>query len=69
MNAVLLLTGSFLESPDLEAAVKNLNAISRIIEKSIDLKELSEQAELTRLKARDAMKSALRGLAQMRKRR
>jgi|UniRef100_A0A7J2TZV1 uncharacterized protein len=67
LNTILLLTESFLEFPDPEASAKNINIISKIIGRSIDVKELLEQAEAIRLKARDAMKNTLRGLAQMRK--
>jgi len=67
LNAILLLTESFLEFPDPEASAKNIDVISRIIGRHIDVKELLEQAELIRLRARDAMKNTLRGLAQMRK--
>lgn len=67
MSAILLLTESFLEFPDPEAAARNVDLISRIIGKPVNVKELLEQAELIRLKARDAMKNALKGLAQMRK--
>jgi uncharacterized protein len=67
LNAILLLTESFLEFPDPEASAKNIDVISRIIGRHIDVKELLEQAELIRLRARDAMKNTLRGLAQMRR--
>jgi uncharacterized protein len=67
LNAILLLTESFLEFPDPEAAAQNVSMISKIISKPIDVKELLEQAELIRIKARDAMRNTLRGLAQMRK--
>ncbi|MCC6055277.1 MAG: PAC2 family protein [Desulfurococcaceae archaeon] len=67
LNTILLLTESFLEFPDPEASAKNINVISRIIGRDIDVKELLEQAEIIRLRARDAMKNTLRGLAQLRK--
>jgi uncharacterized protein len=67
INTILLLTESFLEFPDPEAAARSLEFVSRIINKPIDVKELLEQAEMIRIKARDAMRNTMRGLAQMRK--
>ena len=67
LNALLLLTESFLEFPDPEAAARSIDMISRIMGIAIDVKELIEQAELIRIRARDVMKNTLRGLAQMRK--
>ncbi len=67
VNTILLLTESFLEFPDPEAAAKSLELVSKIIGRPIDVKELVEEAELIRIKARDAMKNTMRGLIQMRK--
>ncbi|MEL9939715.1 MAG: PAC2 family protein [Ignisphaera sp.] len=67
LNTILLLTESFLEFPDPEASAKNVDIISRIIGKAIDVKELLDEAEAIRIRARDAMKNVVRGLAQMRK--
>jgi uncharacterized protein len=67
INTILLLTESFLEFPDPEAAARSIEFVSRIINKPIDVKELLEQAEMIRIKARDAMRNTMRGLAQMRK--
>jgi len=67
LDSIMLLTESFLEFPDPEASAKNIKVFSRIIGKSIDVKDLLEQAEVIRIRARDAMKNVVRNLAQMRK--
>lgn len=67
LDTVVLLTESFLEFPDPEASAKNLELLSKIINKPIDVRELLEQAELIRIRARDTMKDVVRNLAQMRK--
>ena len=67
LNTILLLTESFLEFPDPEASARNVEIISRVIGKPIDLKELLEEAETIRIRARDAMKNVVKNLAQMRK--
>ncbi len=67
MNTLVLLTESFMEFPDPEASAKNLELFSKISGISIDVKELLEQAEVIRLRAREHMKRVLPGLAQMRK--
>ena len=67
MNALVLLTESFLEFPDPEASARNLELFSKIIGITIDIKELLEQAEVIRLRAREHMKRVLPGLAQMKK--
>ena len=66
-NSLILLTESFLEFPDPEASAKNLEIFSKIIGRDIEVKELLEQAEIIRLKARDTMKGVMPNLAQMRK--
>jgi len=67
MNAVMFLTESFMEFPDPEASAKNLTLLSRFVGVEIDVKELLEQAELIRLRAREHMKRVMPNLAQMRK--
>jgi len=67
MNAIVLLTESFMEFPDPEASAKNLELFSKISGIGIDVKELHEQAEVIRVRAREHMKRVLPGLAQMRK--
>jgi len=67
LNAVMLLTESFLEFPDPEASARNVEVFGRITGKAIDVKELIEQAEVIRIKARDAMKNVVHNLARMRK--
>ncbi len=67
MRLALLLTEAFLEFPDPEASAKNLEIIGKLMGKPIDLKELIEQAEMIRIKARDAMKAAIPNLTKMRK--
>ena len=67
MNAVMFLTESFMEFPDPEASAKNLTLLSKFVGVDIDVKELLEQAELIRIKAREHMKRVMPNLAQMRK--
>ncbi len=67
VEMALLLTESFLEFPDPEASARNLEIISKLLGKEIDVKELIEQAEVIRIKARDAMKAAIPNLTKMRK--
>ena len=67
MNVVFLLTEAYLEFPDPEASARNLEILSRLIGKEIDVKELIEQAEIIRIKARDAMKATMPNLSKMRK--
>ena len=67
LDSIMLLTESFLEFPDPEASAKNIEIFSKIIRKPIDVKDLLEQAEVIRIRARDAMKNVVRNLAQMRK--
>ncbi len=67
LDTLMLLTESFLEFPDPEASARNLELLSKVINKPIDVKELLEQAELIRIRARDTMKDVVRNLAQMKK--
>jgi len=67
LNTLVLLTESYLEFPDPEASARNLEIFSKVTGKSIDVKELLEQAEVIRIRARDTMKNVVRNLAQMRK--
>ena len=67
LDSIMLLTESFLEFPDPEASAKNVEIFSKIIGRSIDVKDLLEQAEVIRIRARDTMKNVVRNLAQMRK--
>jgi uncharacterized protein len=54
--AHVLLTESFLEFPDPEAAAVGLTTLSKIIGIEIDVGELLQQAEMIRLRARDLMR-------------
>ncbi|HDJ50833.1 MAG TPA: proteasome assembly chaperone family protein [Thermoprotei archaeon] len=67
MESLLLLTEAFFDFPDPEASAQNLEILSKIIGKSVDVKELIEQAEIIRIKARDTMKAAIPNLTEMRK--
>ncbi len=67
MNALVILSESFMEFPDPEASATSLEALSKIVGVPIDVAELKEQAELIRLRAKEHMKRVLPGLAQMRK--
>jgi uncharacterized protein len=67
LDSLVLLTESFLEFPDPEASARNLEVFSKITGITLDLKDLLDQAEIIRIKARDTMKNVVRNLAQMRK--
>ncbi len=67
MNGIVILTESFMEFPDPEASAKNLEVFSKISGIPIDTKELIEQAEIIRVRAREHMKKIVPTLAQMRK--
>jgi len=67
INVILLLTEAYLEFPDPEASARNLKILSQLIGREIDVKDLIEQAEIIRIKARDAMKAAMPNLSKMRK--
>jgi len=66
-NSIVLLTESFMEFPDPEASAKNIEVFSKLTGLKIEVKELLEQAEVIRIKARDAMRNTMHNLAQMRK--
>jgi len=67
MPAIVILTESFMEFPDPEASARSLEALAKIVGVNIDVKELLEQAEIIRIKAREHMKRVLPNLAQMKK--
>lgn len=67
ISTVMIATESFLEFPDPEASAKNLQVIGKVVGTEIDVKELLERAEVIRLRARDAMRSVMRNMEQMRK--
>ena len=56
-----------MEFPDPEASAKNIEVFSKLTGLKIEVKELLEQAEVIRIKARDAMRNTMHNLAQMRK--
>ena len=61
----MLLTESFMEFPDPEAAANTLIALSKIIGIDIDVGELLQQAEIIRIRAMDLMKSTSHAMARM----
>ncbi len=67
LPTTLIMTESFLEFPDPEASARNLEVLSKLIGRPIDVKELVERAEAIRMRARDAMKAVMPSLARMRK--
>lgn len=67
MDSIMLMTEAFFEFPDPEASARNLEIVSKLIGKEVDVKELIEQAEIIRIRARDAMKAAIPNLTKMRK--
>ncbi len=67
MNALVILTESFMEFPDPEASAKNIEIFSALTGLKVDVKELIEEAEVIRIKAREHMKRIMPNLAQMRK--
>jgi uncharacterized protein len=67
MNNLIVLSESFPDFPDPEAAAQVLQALSKIVGKEINVKALLEEAELIRIKTRELMKNTRRALAQMQK--
>ncbi len=67
INALVLLTESFMEFPDPEASARGIEVLSKIAGIKVDVADLLEQAELIRVKAREHMKKILPNLAQMKK--
>jgi len=67
VNVLVLLTESFLEFPDPEAAAKGLTVLSKIFGVSVDVTDLLEQAEIIKLRARETMKQATNMMSAMKK--
>jgi len=64
---LILLTESFLEFPDPEAAAKELIVFSKIFGLKVDVADLIEQAEMIKLRARETMKQVANMMSAMRK--
>jgi len=67
VKTFVLLTESFLEFPDPEAAARSLTTMSRIVNLEIDAKDLLDQAEVIKIRAREAMRRAVGAMSSMRK--
>lgn len=67
VNTLVLLTESFLEFPDPEAAARGLQVFSKIVNKDINVKRLMEEAELIKIKTRELMRQTSGVMSQMRK--
>jgi uncharacterized protein len=67
VKVLILLTESFLEFPDPEAAAKGLIVFSKIFGLKVDVADLIEQAEMIKLRARETMKQAVNMMSAMRK--
>ncbi|WP_440059336.1 proteasome assembly chaperone family protein [Thermogladius sp. 4427co] len=67
VNTLILLTESFLEFPDPEAAARGLQVFSKIIGREIDVKKLLEEAEMIKLKTRELMRQTRSVMEQMKK--
>ncbi len=53
--AITLLTQSYYNYPDPEAAASSLNAVNKILDLKIDVAELLEKGEEIRLRSKDMM--------------
>ncbi len=67
VNNIIILSESFPDFPDPEAAAQVLQALSKIIGAEINVKALLDEAELIRIKTRELMKNTRKALAQMQK--
>jgi uncharacterized protein len=67
VNTLVLLTESFLDFPDPEAAAKGLQVFSKIVNRDIDVSKLLEEAELIKVKTRELMRQTKGVMGQMRK--
>jgi uncharacterized protein len=65
LPAITLLTQSFYNYPDPEAAAAALNALNKIIGLKIEVSELLQKGEEIRLRARDVMKRTQAEMARM----
>lgn len=67
IKAVTILVESFLEFPDPEASAKGLEELGKILGKDIDVRELLEEGEIIRARARELMRRTIHDLAGMKK--
>jgi len=65
LPAITLLTQSFYNYPDPEAAASALNTLNRILGLKVDVTELLQRGEEIRLRARDVMKRTQAEMARM----
>jgi uncharacterized protein len=65
LPAITLLTQSFYNYPDPEAAAAALTSLNKILELKIEVSELLQKGEEIRLKARDVMKRTQTEMARM----
>jgi uncharacterized protein len=65
LPAITLLTQSFYNYPDPEAAAAALNALNKILGLKVDVSDLLQKGEEIRLKARDVMKRTQAEMARM----
>ncbi len=63
----LLMSESFLEFPDPEAAAKVLLSLGRILNIQIDVNKLLEQAEIIKMRAREHMRNLIQSFDQFRR--
>lgn len=63
----LLMSESFLEFPDPEAAAKVLLSLGRILNVQIDVDKLLEQAEIIKMRAREHMRNLMQSFEQIRR--
>ncbi|MEZ0394116.1 MAG: PAC2 family protein [Desulfurococcaceae archaeon] len=65
VRVAVLLTESFMEFPDPEAAAEGLKVLSRLLGTEVDVGELLQQAGMVKLKARELMRQTANALAQV----
>ncbi len=63
----LLMSESFMEFPDPEAAAKVLLSLGKVLGIQIDVSKLIEQAEIIKMRAREHMRNLMQSFAQLRK--
>lgn len=67
LNNIILLSETFMEFPDPEAAAELLKAFSKVVGIAVDVDELMKEAEIIKIKTRELMRETRRMLNQMQK--
>lgn len=67
VESLVLLTESYIDFPDPEAAARGLQYLSKIVNLSLDVSKLLEEAELIKLRTRELMRQTRGIMSQMKK--